>query len=39
MKIWAALVAFREGYRNRIVKLIMASPPVGPVDVMGPLIG
>jgi hypothetical protein len=28
-----------QGYRNRIVKLIMASRPVGPVDVMGPLIG
>jgi tripartite-type tricarboxylate transporter receptor subunit TctC len=50
MKIWAALVALlltaaatalpaaAQGYPNRIIKLIVAFPPGGPVDVMGRLI-
>jgi hypothetical protein len=43
MKIWAALIASRDcrraqGYRDRIGKLIITSPPVGPVEVIGALI-
>jgi len=46
MKIWVALIALllaalpaaAESYPNRIIKLIVAFPPGGPVDVMGRLI-